>query len=359
MFPKDCNKVLELPFLTALLLHKEKDDDLLQSYMKCVTKWKSKNETKAFSMIGELLIPMTKEINPPKNYGTSQILNAFEKIKLIEKDLSRSEIKKIEKDLESNQDIFSKLIQSYFFIKQKNLSRSEKIWKEIISKDLYHYSYKTNIDVKYREKITEETISLLKRIQEISTNNKIFNLLLLHLSENTTGEIKQRIDQMFDISSEEIDDSVQAFSYNFGLAYPQIWFPIIYKNRGIVPAEKYLEKSDFYKKLSKGEYNLLKIITNFLPRESEKRDLILKSFFELDEQKDFYFKDLKFKLLSNENFKKIVILKKDKYKRPFFSQERNFYKNLLKNGVAIEYAIFKLIKLGDYNRSYLFYLQGI
>lgn len=74
------------------------------------------------------------------------------------------------------------------------------------------------------------------------------------------------------------------------------------------------------------------------------------------EQEDFYYRYLVLHLLENGAFKKLIESKKKKFNRPLFQLKRQTLRQGLKNLRAPEWMLFELLKLGDYQKDYLWYI---
>lgn len=332
----------------------------MQNYMMCINAFKKTGKYSDFSTMGELLVPISKNVNPKKNYAPKLILELFKEVNSFNQDekKSRIELKKTLEKLDNRIDIFSKLMESYLYLDQGNIAKSHKIWKTIISKELLSFGFNTHITKNYRSEILTYSIELLKKIYEKVPNDRYFSALLIYLADNTNGEFKKRLEDSFDVILNYDEVLMLSQSVNFGHGFPNIWFPLLRNKSTMIVAENYLKESLFYKDLSSKKIDSLFLIEKYFPKNMVERDIIWNAFLELENKNDSYYRDLKFRILDQDQVRNYFMKKKKKYIRPNFSQKRNHYRLLLKEGIAVEYALFQLIKLGDYSPSYLFYLQG-
>lgn len=71
---------------------------------------------------------------------------------------------------------------------------------------------------------------------------------------------------------------------------------------------------------------------------------------------EFYFHYLVIELIENEAFKKIMEDKSANFKRPTFQLKRQLYRQGLESLKAPEWMLYELLKLGDFQKDYLWYL---
>lgn len=93
---------------------------------------------------------------------------------------------------------------------------------------------------------------------------------------------------------------------------------------------------------------------NFPRLEKEREHLVDVSL--KGEQEDFYYRYLILHLLENGAFKKLIEAQKTKFSRPLFQLKRQTLRQGLKNLRAPEWMLFELLKLGDYQKDYLWYI---
>jgi hypothetical protein len=121
--------------------------------------------------------------------------------------------------------------------------------------------------------------------------------------------------------------------------------------------KNFLETSNFYKLISEKDYAAAWILEDYFPTNKEYRKMIWEMFKNIQTTKDVYLKDVMFRMLENESFRNYVMQIDEKFRKPMFLEKRKHYLSLLEQGLAVDYAIYNLIKLGDYEPGYLVYMQ--
>lgn len=329
--------------------------------MSCLQKLNLINELGSeLVTFGEIVVPTKYIVNTPKNYAPRKVKDLFEKIKILDQDKfsNKIEIKKVQMEIENNNDIFSDVSLIYLYLKMGNQTRANNIIEKIVSKEIFKFGFEMNIPISFRQEILNELIELLKKIDQIILNKKLFNIFVLHLYENTDHLIQEKLSDIFIINYSNKEFLKMSQSINYGLSFPNVWFPILQSNFSLDEAENFLVHSNFYKKLNKNKFEHFYILEKYFPNDKNQREIIRTAIQEIEKNQQPYFQDLLFRVLSNEELKLYLVQKDSRYTKPLFSRKRKHYLNLLKQGIAIDYALFQLIKLGDYNPTYLFYLQS-
>lgn len=93
------------------------------------------------------------------------------------------------------------------------------------------------------------------------------------------------------------------------------------------------------------------------PNDDHRRSVIKKHIQKLAFSKDYYTRWILLELSKNSTIKGWLFEVDPEFSKPLFLLGRNFYKDLLNSGLASEFAIYNLMKLGDQDLEYLTWLS--
>lgn len=273
------------------------------------------------------------------------------------KNLNRIEIKKLEQSLIKADDVFSQLCLALLYAKMNNQALTDKIIGSIIQQEFLKLTFEIYVPFHLRDQFFASFLKLLKGLENTMGNRKLWDSFLVYLY-NSVGEVVQdALYDHFDITVSPITIRKMSSSFNYGRPYPALWFPLLKHHFGVELAEEYLENSDFYTQLKKENFASMWILTDYFPANKKNREILWSAFQKLRKIKMPYYEDLVYRLMNNDAFRLFVIQQDAKFQKPIFLEKRKHYKNLLNRGYAIDYALYNLMLLGDYNSNYIFHLQ--
>lgn len=137
--------------------------------------------------------------------------------------------------------------------------------------------------------------------------------------------------------------------------YPSFWFSQLSYRTSSGQIDQFLRDLFINTKRYPLSPEALWIFAENFPRlENEREHLVEVSI--KGEQEDFYYRYLVLQLLEHGAFKKLIESKNQKFSRPLFQLKRQSLRQGLKNLRAPEWMLFELLKLGDYQKDYLWYI---
>ena len=110
---------------------------------------------------------------------------------------------------------------------------------------------------------------------------------------------------------------------------------------------------DFIEKMNFSE---IWLFNHYYPPKGILSKVALNKIHSAWETGNLWFKYLVIKLIENPVVKKELAKKEPSFKRALFQIERHFYRRLLLQGTATDFALYNLMRLGDYNRQNLWWL---
>ena len=346
--------------MTAFYFDNRKKDDLVEEYHQCQKKIdvdKPNRHLKAQEN-GKL---NSKDKNTYINTSFKYVESLFKNQKLFLEEKSieqnRVRIKKFEQSVERHDDLYSKLALAALYLQIENQARADQILSELLQQELFKLTFRIYIPLHLRKDFLQYLFLLLEGIETKIKNRKLWDTLLVYLYHIVDKEVQSKLADKFEVVTSPIKIRNMSKSINYGRPYPGVWFPLLRKYFGIELAEKYLEESNFYHSLENGQLGAIWILNDYFPNDKKNRELIWKVFQKLEISKSIYHQDLVYRLLENESFRIFLIKNDKKFQKPMFLEKRKHFIRLLKMGLAVDYALYNLIWLGDYNPSYLQYVQ--
>ena len=112
-------------------------------------------------------------------------------------------------------------------------------------------------------------------------------------------------------------------------------------------------QADFIQNMSVSDIWLFQ---HYYPTEASLREKALDKINAAWKGEDMWLKYLVVKLIQRPEIKKGLASKKAFFKKALFQIERRFYRNLLSQGRSVDFSLYQLIRLGDYDRRDLWWL---
>ncbi|MBL6990834.1 MAG: hypothetical protein ISR65_13700 [Bacteriovoracaceae bacterium] len=224
--------------------------------------------------------------------------------------------------------------------------------EEIIFQIQRHY-FKSQEDFK---RFYQNLLSATEYIEKKLKNTMLFKLYITHLASLFHH------DQLISISQQyAIDWSLNTIrkilkSKNYGLKYPGLWYKILIKKAQIAEVLKFIEDALTPSLISKMHNSLFPIVQDYLTAHTQKRNAIFTRITSLIHSQKNYDNYILLQLLKNNTVKQFVIKKRPALNRTSFQLERQFYRDTMSQGKALEFSLYNLIKLGDHDTSLLWWV---
>ncbi|MCK5073692.1 MAG: hypothetical protein KAQ98_09720 [Bacteriovoracaceae bacterium] len=245
-------------------------------------------------------------------------------------------------------------------VKSKNTA-----WAKRNIRKILHYSPEKFIfDVenlffkgrKDRERYLGNVVSFLWILEKHISDSMLFKLLVNYISllhdVKRVYDLKMRIDAYWTL--EDILGSSRSF--NFGRKYTGLWLALLLnQNSSMVPS--YVKSKSSLNLINEIDFRQLWIYS-YYPQENPKwRSAIIKRIRgELVGSVSSYERQMLYKYLEDQWYKKEISKFDKKLKKPISRIEYEFYRGLLGRGIAIEYSIYNLLLLGDKNENYFWWM---
>jgi hypothetical protein len=181
--PEDCIDTNKLPFLVAMYLDKDKDEDLVEEYMSCLSKLSNENKNKKLVAVGDLVIPVPDSFKPVKKKSFQYLESVFQRAKILDdtENITRNrvKIKKLANSLEKHNDFFSSLTLSYLYIQMNNQSRVDQIIEKLTKGELFELTFRMHVPFNKRKKLEENVITYAGKNKLKNAKQKTFKCLFI------------------------------------------------------------------------------------------------------------------------------------------------------------------------------------
>ncbi len=145
-------------------------------------------------------------------------------------------------------------------------------------------------------------------------------------------------------------------SYSYGRRFPGAWLWRLQGGVLLEEREKFLKESLSADNIFNVEDSDLWILKFHFPLEEKLRVKIIKRIINNWKRSSYTFKQIVIDLIQVPIIKKLLSDKRRHFKKPSFTIERNFYNDALANGKIIERSIFHLLRLGERNNDFIWWL---
>lgn len=232
------------------------------------------------------------------------------------------------------------LKKAYMFLNKRNIGAFEKEIEKLIYKPTYFKSmnYSSSEQVKeYKE--------LIKKINKLNPNNKLFNIYLIKELNQVDEEFKAFYTDYIEISQAEYLSNLN--SPRYALVYPDVWIKWAYNH---------LKPNVFYKQFEKIKFDKLplsQLISFEYYRGLSDKHLkkYVPTFKKLKNSSKYWERNLFYQIIDNPNLQKDLNKLKTKLV-PSISQRRGFYRDSLLEMHSINDNVYSLFSLGDIQYEY-------
>lgn len=256
-----------------------------------------------------------------------------------------------QKKISRHNHILARLVESFIFIKQSNMSRAKKILLDITKHDLSYHIFKGERPRFTIEKQIDLSREILKELGLYFEGQNEFKNLIYYLYAHTSGRFQAMIKEEFELSLKLSKIREYYSSYSFGKPYPFLWGPLVFENSSLAEYIKALDLNDAKTLPTSKESLLFYREIDAIPRHAKKTILTL--FRELQSSKDLYDQFLEISLWENEKFFGFLNANEVNFRKILAATKRDYFKELLDKKKHQSFAIFQLISLGDWNSSYI------
>ncbi len=261
------------------------------------------------------------------------------------------------KNLADDDSLPSSLLKAYFYLHIKNMGKVNEYLDRIYrSEPLTHFIEldSSNFNNSEKKEIQEKFFEILNFIIDELDEPTYYNMLKIVVARFFEFNGRKEFAEKFDVdySLQEIRNIIK--SPNKGLRYPSVWFPLLYQRVNFAEAIEYLELSLNFLNLDEMLGEIMWLFQVYLPRDEKIREKIISKLIEFEKSSSIKHRELYFRLQENEKIRSILI--KRGHTKPIFTQQRQFYRNLINNGHAVYYSLYRLLKLGDNQDAYFLWI---
>lgn len=295
---------------------------------------------------------MANEVMGQKNYDQSLELNKIEKyFKLNIGNLKKHQLyfenKKFKKYIKESHSLFiERLFMPLIALRANNQSWFKTAIAELLHTDPRRVLFLEDSSQKLDENFFKE----------------LLNLYFINLENDFwKTAFKFYFNQFDGISYEEslptISDIRETLKNieNNKLFYP-IWIESLYRNGTKKELTDYFNSVTTLEKIDRMDIDQFMVFEFDWPRHEIKREILVKKLKEMQDSKDIFNRFVANSLFQQEVVRSSFKQSNLEIKDALFSINRNFYLQQLLSGQGSSYALYSLLKLGDLNESYLWWL---
>ena len=202
------------------------------------------------------------------------------------------------------------------------------------------------------EKVSkEEQIQLLKSLVT-KLKGKVGDLLVVKILVDRLVQLGQSVEYKTLLNDFDADWSLtdlREITSSLGVAqeYFDFWYAKFVNRTSENEINQFLKRVLNIETINKAQASQLWIFQHYLPKDQKLRENITKRFEKMWASNYFYHRYIVLRSISLEPWKRLLIKKNSEFNRALFQLERDFFHEVLETGVAVDYALFQLYRLGD------------
>lgn len=195
-------------------------------------------------------------------------------------------------------------------------------------------------------------VAYLNFIKEKLGDRLLADMLITYVADFYSGEDQKKL----------IDLRFNNFDKNFilenitspvwGKEFLGFWSRQAINQLTTIEFHQTLEKNLSDSRLNQQFNSLVWIFQDYFPPQDEWRRIILNKAIAYQKSKNYHERYLFLLLLKNESIKNQLLKRDGSLSTPIYQLQRKFYRELLENKVACDFAIATLFKLGDEDETY-------
>ncbi len=230
-------------------------------------------------------------------------------------------------------------------IESSNQAWAEKIILDLLGLEHHHSFFNSYIAKGDLEKLQKNVMGILQHTQRKMQDKFLFKLFASYLVEFYDVSSRKEFYKAFNLNwtLQEIRKVAESKVYGHNLT--GLWIPILKKRVSRSELVKYYKKVLTEENIIRFPKKVLWIIMDYVPDNKTIKQKIVKVISSMRNSVDPYLKELYIRLHDKDKVSEMFV--KSLHKRPVFVLKRDFYRDLLKKNIAVEYAVYNLLMLGD------------
>lgn len=257
-------------------------------------------------------------------------------------------------------NLISKIVRILVALKSGNDSWAKKLIREVLDSDLeenifYLQRYYFFSDEHYRT-FRDKLLKGLDIIGEKLLGERLFKFFISYLDyafeDRELSDLRERVGANW--SLQEI--RLMMNSVNYGWNYPKMWSFVMNRRFSDQEFLKFLNQRLTPAEINKRGKSLASLYRFFVPKDKKRRNSVVKEIGKLTDSRNNYDIYLLLKLLENNNIKRPLYSAYPALKSRNMEYQKKFFTKLLNQGVAVEFCIYNLIKLGVKDEDMLWWL---
>jgi len=255
-------------------------------------------------------------------------------------------------------NVYAVLSRLFIALEWGNHSWAKREIKNLIHLNPLRYIYSIQLrgDEKKINQLKISLNNLVKKAFEVEKIKQEVRLLVANFSLFMEGDdIKQLVDDL-EANWSLADLRRLSREGRRGREYFEFWYSSLKGRTTQNEILSYFQRSlnpDVIREMSP---HSLWVFSEYLPNDKNERAEIIERGIKLGKTDDTYFRFVVFGLTTQEPLKKAISPKISWMKGATFNIKRSLHSNSLNNGEAINYSIYNLLKMGDKNEEFLWWL---
>lgn len=295
-------------------------------------------------------------INQPRtaNQKVAEIITIYNKV--MTDDQKGSTLFHLVEKLKKHNNLMARFLEAYLFMKIGNQIKANAILMKITTVHFMEYILNSDISDLGLEKQLSMSLNLLNEFSENLSNVNVFKSVLFYIYNNTNHDYREALDDEFSIPRGIKEVRLRYHSARLGRPYPYIWGPWLYENSSQNEYLKFIGNTKLIKNFNQQHPRFLLFFRNSeISNEAMKKN-ILKQMLKLKKSNNITSKFIYFEMINNNFFYKFLSANSKMKMGLILNAQRKHYYKVLSQSSAKQYALYRLLGIGDYNLANLRYI---
>ena len=247
--------------------------------------------------------------------------------------------------LSEHNNLIARLMESLIYYDYGNKAKAESIIKDLLQEDFNSHVFSSETTFASYSDITDQTLEMLSKLKEREISQNALETLVFYIHFHTTSELRDRLDQSFDIPKGMSQIQAKYSKIIYGQEMPFVWAPILFEESSRKEYSRFVSAAMKFKKVGKPSDLLL--FRGFPSIPKKRKDSVRENFVKLSDSSNTLEQSIYFSLLDNETFYRFASNNEKIKLGLILNKKRNYFKSLLNNVNLREYALLSLISIGD------------
>ena len=260
----------------------------------------------------------------------------------------------------SHNQLLSSLVSLRVALTIGNKSWASELLESIIHYDFYRYIFDIEYEVftnqKQKENYKKTLLETLRSILESTEDEKMGIMLLQNFANYFESEELQSLRVELNAIRSLKFMRKQLDSESYGKPYLSFWYSTLHGRTTTNEIFTFMQEALTEERLKTLPIQSFWVFDLFFPNQEKKREIIYKRIQKALHKNSPYIQHLMIRLAEKDILRGKMGEWSEEYQMALFQIKRKFYRDQLEQGNLIHFAIYQLVRMGDYDPYHLWWL---